>query len=240
MDIIISGYGRMGKEVEKVCVKRNHKIIARIDQTKDWEQLSHIEHSSAVVIDFSMPEVAIANFQLCFKFDLPVVTGTTGWYDKLDEIKELCIENSGAFFYAPNFSIGVNIFLKANTNLAKLMSGLDDYKVHINETHHTHKIDAPSGTAIATGEGIIKEHKKLTTWSLDKGVTENQLPIFSFREGEVTGKHEVVYESDEDKIILKHEAENRNGFALGAVLAAEYIFGKTGVFNMNDLMKQLL
>lgn len=240
MDIIISGYGRMGKEVEKICEKRNHKIIARIDQTIDWEQISPVDHSSAVVIDFSMPDVAITNFQLCFKLGLPIVTGTTGWYDKLDEVKEHCHDNNGTFFYAPNFSIGVNIFFKANTYLAKLMSSMDNYKVHINETHHIHKVDAPSGTAIAAAKGIINEHKHLTTWSLDKIEAENKLPVFSTREGEVTGEHEVVYESDEDKIILKHEANNRNGFALGSVLAAEYVFGKTGVYNMDDLMKNML
>lgn len=240
MDIIISGYGRMGKAVEKVCTKRNHRIIARIDNTNDWKQLSDIDHSSAVVIDFSLPNVAINNFQRCFKLGLPIVTGTTGWQDKFDNVKQECKLHNGTFFYAPNFSIGVNIFFKANTFLAKLMSGMSNYKVHINETHHIHKIDAPSGTAITAARGIIKEDKNLTTWSLNSSTIKNQLPIFSFREGEVTGKHEIVYESDEDNIILQHEAKNRDGFALGAVLAAEYIFGKTGVFNMDDLMKHML
>ena len=230
----------MGKEIEKVCLKRNHKIIAKIDNEADWQNISDIDHSSSVVIDFSMPDVAINIFLQCFKLGLPIVTGTTGWYDKFDQISEQCKLHNGTFFYAPNFSIGVNIFFKANTYLAKLMSGMIDYKAKINETHHIHKLDAPSGTAIAAAEGIIKEHKRLTTWLLNEDGTEKQLPIFSFREGEITGQHEVVYESDEDKITLKHEAKNRDGFALGAVLAAEYIFGKKGVFNMADLMRQML
>ncbi len=240
MDIIISGYGKMGKEIEKACLKRNHNIIAIIDNETDWQKISDIDYSSAVVVDFSMPNVALNNFLRCFKLRLPVVTGTTGWHDQFDFVVEQCTKYDGAFFYAPNFSIGVNIFFKANNQLAKLMSGINNYKVKINETHHIHKLDAPSGTAISTAEGIIKAHKKLTTWSLDTDKTEEQLPIYSFREGEITGKHEVVYESDEDKIILQHEAKNRGGFALGAVLAAEYIYGKKGIFNMNDLMQQML
>jgi len=239
MDIIISGYGRMGKEVEKVCLKRNHNIIAKIDHIDDWIKLSDIELKNAVVIDFSMPDVAINNYLRCFKLDLPIVTGTTGWYDEFNHIHEQCIEQNGTLFYAPNFSIGVNIFLRANTYLAKLMAGLNNYKVHINETHHIHKLDAPSGTAIATADGIINEYKTLDSWILNKDNNENSLPIYSYREGEVTGKHEVVYESDVDNITLKHKAKNRSGFALGAVLAAEFIVGKKGFFNMDDLISEL-
>lgn len=239
MDIIISGYGRMGKEVEKVCLSRNHKIITRIDNVDDWQKLSDINYSSAVVIDFSMPDEAINNYVRCFKLGLPIVTGTTGWYDKFDQVSKQCTEQNGTLFYAPNFSIGVNIFFKANTYLAKLMAGLNNYKVHINETHHIHKVDAPSGTAIATAEGVINEYKNLDSWILNKEDKDNSLPIYSYREGEVTGTHEVVYESEVDNITLKHEAKNRSGFALGAVLAAEFVVGKKGVFNMNDLIKEL-
>ncbi|MBC8320789.1 MAG: 4-hydroxy-tetrahydrodipicolinate reductase [Bacteroidetes bacterium] len=240
MDIIISGYGRMGKEVEKVCLKRNHTIIAKIDNENDWQQLLDIDYSSTVVIDFSLPDEAINNFTRCFELGLPIVTGTTGWYDKFDHIVKLCTHYDGTFFYAPNFSIGVNIFFKANTLLAQLMAGVNNYQVHINETHHIHKIDAPSGTAIASAEGIIRENTNLLTWSLNNQDNDKSLPIYSFREGEVTGKHEVVYDSDEDKLTLKHEAKNRSGFALGSVLAAEFILGKKGVFNMEELMKQML
>lgn len=227
----------MGKEVEKICLKRNHDIIAIVDTGNDWKNLSTINYSNAVVIDFSIPEQAITNYQRCFELGLPIVTGTTGWYDSFDAITQQCIKHNGTFFYAPNFSIGVNIFLKANEQLARLMSGISNYDVHINETHHIHKLDAPSGTAIAVADGIINEYSGINNWSLNKKEKSNSLPIFSFREGEVTGKHEVVYESDVDSLTLTHSAKNRSGFALGAVLAAEFVLGKHGVFNMDELLK---
>ena len=227
----------MGKEVEKICLKRGHKIIAFIDNEAEWHKLSTVDYSTAVVIDFSMPKEAINNYLRSFKLGLPIVTGTTGWYDKLEYISEQCNIYDGTFFYAPNFSIGVNIFFKANAYLAQLMSGFNDYNVHINETHHIHKIDAPSGTAITIAEGIINNYKNLNNWILNDNGNSNDLPIYSIREGEVTGKHEVVYESNEDKLTLKHEAKNRGGFAIGAVLAAEFINQKKGIYNMNDLIK---
>jgi len=236
MNIIISGYGRMGKEVEKICLKRSHKIIATIDNEVEWQKLSAIDSSAAVVIDFSMPKEAINNYLRSFKLGLPIVTGTTGWYDKLKYISDQCKEYNGTFFYAPNFSIGVNIFFKANAYLAQLMSGFNDYNVQINETHHIHKIDAPSGTAITTAEGIINNNKTLNNWILNDNGNTDDLPIYSIREGEVTGKHEVVYESNEDKLTLKHDAKNRSGFAIGAVLAAEFVNRKKGIYNMNDLI----
>ena len=240
MDIIISGYGRMGKEVEKVCRKLKHRIIAIVDNESDWQKLPIINASTTVVIDFSMPNVAINNYLRCFNLGIAVVTGTTGWYEKFDKVSEQCNIHNGTLFYATNFSIGVNLFFKANTYLAQLMSGFNNYDIHINETHHIHKVDAPSGTAITTAEGIIAENKKLDSWELNKNDSDNSLPIFSIREGEITGRHEVVYESDEDKIILKHEAKNRSGFALGAVLAAEFVVGKKGVYNMDNLLNQVL
>ncbi len=230
----------MGKEVEKICLKRNHAIIAIIDTVYDWKKLSTIDYSNTVVIDFSLPEEAINNYQRCFKLGLPIVTGTTGWYNRFDYIKDLCTKYNGTFFYAPNFSIGVNIFLKANKQLAKLMSGINNYNVRINETHHIHKLDAPSGTAIAVADGIINEYNGINKWSLNKKENSNSLPIFATREGEVTGNHEVVYESDVDSITLSHNAKNRSGFALGAVLAAEFVLGKHGVFNMDELLNQPL
>ncbi len=237
MEIIISGYGRMGKEVAKICLKRNHNILATIDNIVDWDKLSSLDYSSAVVIDFSLPATAINNYIRCFKLGLPIVTGTTGWYDDFNFITEQCSKYKGTFFYAPNFSIGVNIFLKANKYLAQLMSGFNNYNVSINETHHIHKIDEPSGTAIAVADGIINEYKNLSNWSLNHKNNESSLAINSFREGEITGKHKVIYESDEDMITLKHKAKNRSGFALGAVLAAEFVVGKQGVFNMDELLK---
>ncbi len=229
----------MGKEVEKVCRKLKHRIIAIVDNESDWQKLPIINASTTVVIDFSMPNVAINNYLRCFNLGIAVVTGTTGWYEKFDKVSEQCNIHNGTLFYATNFSIGVNLFFKANTYLAQLMSGFNNYDIHINETHHIHKVDAPSGTAITTAEGIIAENKKLDSWELNKNDSENSLPIFSIREGEITGRHEVVYESDEDKIILKHEAKNRSGFALGAVLAAEFVVGKKGVYNMDNLLNQV-
>ncbi len=240
MNIIISGYGRMGKEVEKICLSRNHKIIAKIDTTNDWNQLSSIDYTKSVVIDFSIPSVAINNYLVCFKLGIPVVTGTTGWYDKFDYVIQQCTKQNCTFFYARNFSIGVNIFLKASTYLARLMAGFNNYNVHINETHHTHKVDSPSGTAIAIADNIINLIPTLDGWSLNNDKDKSSLPIYAYRKGEVTGKHQIVYESHEDKIILQHEAKNRSGFALGAVLAAEFIIGKHGVFTMDDLLKTIV
>jgi len=237
MEIIISGYGRMGKEVAKICLKRNHKILATIDTISDWDKLSTFDYSSAVVIDFSLPTTAAANFIRCFKLGLPIVTGTTGWYDDFNFITEECVKYKGTFFYAPNFSIGVNIFLNANKYLARLMSRFNNYNVSINETHHIHKVDEPSGTAIAVADGIISEYKSLDNWILNEKGTDSNLPIFSFRERETTGKHTVTYKSNEDRITLNHEAKSRSGFALGAVLAAEFVVGKQGVFNMDELLK---
>ena len=240
MDIIISGYGKMGKEVERICLKRNHNILAIINTTEEWNKLSLINYSNAVVIDFSLPEVAINNIIRCFEHDIPIITGTTGWHNQIEYVSDECKKNNGTLFYAPNFSIGVNILLKVNSYLAKLMSHYNNYKVHINETHHIHKLDAPSGTAIAVADGIINEYPNLTDWSLDASKNTQSLSIFSNREGEVTGTHEIIYESAEDKITLVHEAKNRSGFAMGAVLAAEFIKGKYGIYSMNDLINQSL
>lgn len=239
MNIIISGYGRMGKEVEKVCLKKGYKIIAIIDNETDWQKLSNINCSGAVIIDFSMPKEAINIYLRCFKLGFPIVTGTTGWHKELSYISEQCKKYNGSFFYAPNFSIGVNIFLKANSYLAHIMSKFSNYDPHINETHHIHKIDAPSGTAIAVAEGIINEYKSLNSWTLNNSKDANSLPVYSNREGEITGTHEIVYESTDDKLTLSHEAKNRSGFAIGAVLAAEFIIDKHGIFNMDDLIKQM-
>ncbi len=229
----------MGKEVEKVCLKRNHKVIAIIDNENEWNKLVGIDYSKTVVIDFSLPSEAINIFNVCFKLGLPIVTGTTGWYDEMEKVEKLCSENNGTFLYAPNFSIGVNLFFRTNQYLAKLMSGVDNYNVHINETHHIHKIDAPSGTAIATAEGIISNNPKLLHWKLNDE-SDKSIPIYSIREGEITGKHDVIYQSAVDSITLIHEAKNRGGFALGAVLAAEFIQNRKGFFTMNDLLDQLI
>jgi len=236
MNIIISGYGRMGKEVEKICLNKNYDIIAKIDAANDWKKLQNIDCTNAVIVDFSIPDIAIDNFLASFKLGIPIVTGTTGWYSQFDNIVEQCKKQNGSFFYAPNFSIGVNLFFKANKQLANLMSKFSNYTVIINETHHIHKVDAPSGTAIAVADGIISQNDKINSWMLDNNANCNTVPIYASRKGEVTGLHEVVYESGEDLILLKHEAKNRQGFAIGAVMAAEFIVGKKGVYSMDDLL----
>ena len=223
MDIIISGYGRMGKEVEKICIEKNYKVISTIDDENDWTKLGNLSKEDTVVIDFSLPGVAVKNYMSCFKLGIPIVTGTTGWYDSFDDVIENCINHNGTFFYATNFSIGVNLFFKANADLAKIMASFKNYRVRVNETHHIHKIDEPSGTAITIAEEIINANSELDSWILNTQSEQSRLPIFSAREGEVTGKHEVVYESNEDILKLVHDAKNRRGFALGAVLLAAFI-----------------
>ncbi len=240
MNIIISGYGRMGKEIEKVCLSRNHTVVAIIDNEHDWQNPDLLSYDNAIVIDFSLPDIALSNFRKCFEKGLKIVTGTTGWHDKLIEVTEMCDKSNGSFFYAPNFSIGVNLFFRTNDYLSKIMSGFGDYKVHINETHHIHKVDAPSGTAIATADQIINNNEKIDSWELNTDNKPDNVSIYAFRQGEVTGKHEVIYESEVDSITLIHEAKNRSGFALGAIIAAEFLSDKTGVFNMNDLLDNII
>ncbi len=236
MKIVISGYGKMGKEVEKIALSRKHAISAKLDTDKDWEKYSGLITSADVVIDFSMPGVVVDNIFRCFDLGLPVVTGTTGWYDRLAEVRKVCEEKNGVLFYAPNFSIGVNLFFKVNAYLAKLMSGVEGYKVRVEETHHIHKLDAPSGTAIKLAESIIANNEHIRKWIGHETGEPEELPVISFREGEVPGTHVVTWYSDADRITLKHDAKNRSGFALGAVLAAEFLIGKKGVFTMEDLL----
>ena len=238
MKIIISGYGRMGKAVEEVCHQRGHKIVAIIDNPSDWEKATLPPHDT-VVIDFSMPGEAVNNILRCFQLGLPVVTGTTGWYDKLESVKRACAEAQGTLFYAPNFSLGVNILFYVNHLLARIMASAEGYRASISETHHIHKMDAPSGTALRLAEDILHENPQLKKWKNTPDDDSHTLPVLSFREGEVPGIHEVVYDSEVDRLTLKHEAKSRKGFALGAVLAAEFIQKKKGVFTMHDYLKTL-
>ncbi len=230
----------MGKEVESICNERNHKIIAVVDNHKEWDNLSIEAGSNPVVIDFSLPDEAIKVFEHCFTNNLPVVTGTTGWYDDLDKVKKACTNNNGTFMYSPNFSIGVNLFFKTNEYLAKLMSKINNYNVWINEVHHIHKKDEPSGTAIKTVNQILQNNDRFTSWDLNEKKGTTSIPVFSFREGEITGQHEVVWDSEEDVIELAHEAKSRKGFALGAVVAAEFILGKKGFYTMDDMLNEIM
>lgn len=242
MKIILLGYGKMGHEVEKIALQRGHEIIARIDKDKDSEiqRLRDSETHETVAIEFSTPATALSNINLCFDMNIPVVCGTTGWYEHLNEVKTLCEKKNQALFYAPNFSIGMNIVFMLNKQLAKITEKYD-YKLSLTETHHIHKIDKPSGTAVRLAEDIIENNNNYSSWQLttdnEQLTIDNVLPIEAIREGDVFGIHEVMAESNCDVIHVRHEAFSREGFATGAVIAAEFLLGKKGIFTMNDLFK---
>jgi 4-hydroxy-tetrahydrodipicolinate reductase len=231
MNIALLGYGRMGKEIEKIALQRGHTIVHKISEDIQNYDFSSID----VAIDFSIPTAAFQNISHCIKHQIPVISGTTGWLERYDEIVSLCKTEKGAFIYASNFSLGVNIFFEMNAYLAKMMSQLEDYKVNVEEIHHTKKLDAPSGTAITLAEGIIA-NSTYADWKLDEATAENDLPIIAKRIPEVPGTHEITYASSIDTISIKHEAHNRQGFALGAVVAAEWIQNKEGVYTMKDVL----
>jgi 4-hydroxy-tetrahydrodipicolinate reductase len=230
MKIALLGYGRMGKEIEKIALERGHEIVLKTSSDSSYDI-----KTSDVAIDFSVPTSAFNNISNCIKNQVPVISGTTGWLEKYDEIVALCNQKNGAFIYASNFSIGVTIFFELNKQLAKMMSPLNAYQVSLEETHHTQKLDAPSGTAITLAEGIIENSAKLA-WKLDGKNSSEIVPITSKRIDEVPGTHVVNYASEIDAIEIKHTAHNRKGFALGAVVAAEWIQNKKGVFTMKDVL----
>lgn len=236
MNFAIIGYGQMGKEIEKIAKDRNHNIALIID-ADNQPDLEHLADKTIdVAIEFSCPEAVLDNYKKCFSAGIPVVSGTTGWLNKMPEVISMCDKSEAGFFYASNFSLGVNLFFKLNKHLAKLMQPFKDYKVSINEIHHTRKLDAPSGTAITLAEGIISEIPELTNWKSEEVLSDNEIPIYSFREGDVPGTHEIIFDSKVDKISIKHEAKSRKGFAMGAVLAAEFMAGKKGFYSMDDLL----
>ena len=236
MKIALIGYGKMGHEIEKIALQRGHEIVCTID-INEPEKFDSLEFRSAdVAIEFTSPESALQNYRRAFAADVPVVSGTTGWLEQLDEIKAACENDGQTFFYASNFSLGVNIFFALSNYLAKIMNQFPDYDVRMEETHHIHKLDAPSGTAITLAEGILENLKRKKTWSLNKADNEEELEITAFREGEVPGIHTVVYESEADSIRITHDAKSRKGFALGAVLAAEFTKGKKGFLGMKDML----
>ncbi|UQB67294.1 4-hydroxy-tetrahydrodipicolinate reductase [Epilithonimonas zeae] len=230
MKIAIIGYGKMGKIIDEISQSRGHEVVARLRETPTTENLNNAD----VAIEFSNPEVAFENIKTCLENKIPVICGTTGWLDKKPEIEKLALENNTPFLYGSNFSLGVNLFFALNENLAKLMSNTNEYSVQLEEIHHIHKKDAPSGTAISIAEGII-ENSKYEAWKLDE-TKDKELGIFAIREDEVPGTHSVFYRSEVDEIEIKHTAFNRNGFALGAVIAAEWIVDKKGIFSMKDVL----
>lgn len=230
MKIALLGYGRMGKAIENIAKNRGHEIVAKIDKDQIEGTLEHAN----VAINFSIPDAAVNNIFSALSLKIPVVCGTTGWLEDLKKVTDFTTKNDTAFLYASNFSIGVNLFFKLNEQLAKMMNNQSEYKVNIEEIHHIHKLDAPSGTAITLAEGII-ENSKSSDWSLSTDKSD-EIQIDAIREGEVPGTHTVTYESSIDAISIKHEAHNREGFALGALVAAEWIVGKKGIFKMNDVL----
>ncbi|WP_374443755.1 4-hydroxy-tetrahydrodipicolinate reductase [Epilithonimonas sp.] len=230
MKIALVGYGKMGKIIDEISRSRGHEVVARLKETPTKESLNNAD----VAIEFSNPEAAFENIKICLENKIPVICGTTGWLDKKPEIEEIAVEQNSAFLYGSNFSLGVNLFFALNEKLAKLMSNVKEYTCQLEEIHHIHKKDAPSGTAISIAEGII-ENSKYEAWKLDE-TKDNELGIFAIREDEVPGTHSVFYRSEVDEIEIKHTAFNRNGFALGAVIAAEWIVGKRGVFSMKDVL----
>ncbi len=219
----------MGKTIEKLATERGHSIVKTIDQGDDYEF-----NSADVAIDFSVPDAAVANISACLNAGVPVVSGTTGWLERYDDMVSLCENKKGAFIYASNFSVGVNIFFELNKQLAKMMQNLQEYDVSMTEVHHIHKLDAPSGTAITLAEGIV-DHSEKKDWILDEK-QEGKLTIKAIREGEVPGTHSINYQSAVDEITIEHKAHSRNGFALGAIIAAEWLKDKTGVYGMKDVL----
>jgi 4-hydroxy-tetrahydrodipicolinate reductase len=234
MKLLLIGYGKMGKAIEAIALERGHSIAGKADNR---EELQQFNTSADVAIEFSQPDAVIDNLKFCFDKKIPVVCGTTGWLGKKNEIDNLCKQKNGAFFYASNYSLGVNLFFKLNEHLAKLMRGLSGYDVCIDETHHTQKKDAPSGTAITLAEGIIKNYPSKKGWVLNKSQNHEELTIKSFRIDPTPGTHTVHYNSAIDELLIQHIAHSRQGFALGAVVVAEWLAAKTGIFSMDDFLK---
>lgn len=239
MNLALLGYGKMGRAVETLAGERGHRVCAVVDGEEDWMARAGDLRSCDVAVEFSTPATAVGNIMRCFDMDLPVVVGTTGWYDHLDSIVHDCLSRGQALFVASNFSIGMNIVFELNRQLASLMNGHGEYGVSITETHHVHKLDAPSGTAITLANDIVDRLDRMDGWQLVKGDARpsgSAIPITAVREGEVPGIHEVVYDSDIDTITLRHSAKSRKGLALGALLAAEFLQGRKGYFTMHDLL----
>jgi 4-hydroxy-tetrahydrodipicolinate reductase len=226
MKIALLGYGKMGQTIEKIALKNNHEIVAKIDNDDDWKRLENEMKQADVAIEFSTPQTVVENMFRCFDLHIPIVVGTTGWNQQKDEIFSYCKKYQKTLFHASNFSIGVNLFFELNKQLAQMMKNYSDYNVHLEEIHHLQKLDKPSGTAISLADDLISVAE-----------TGHYPSIQSFREEDVFGIHRVFYESNEDIIEIKHEAKSRDGFAKGAVFAAEWLVGKVGVYTMSELLE---
>lgn len=242
MKIVLLGYGKMGQLIERFAVKRGHEMLLVVDEDNRADIATEDLRQADMAIDFSTPDAALDNIKLCFDADLPLVMGTTGWYESLDEIREVCLEQGQSFLYGSNFSIGVNVFFHVNRVLAQALNPYKQYDVQVEEIHHIHKLDAPSGTAITIAEGIIEHNDQKEKWvnSVEGAEEEvipkaNELLIESLRIEEVPGTHTVLYSSEVDQIEFKHTAHSREGFALGAVIAAEWLLGKKGFFQVTEM-----
>ena len=252
MNIIISGYGRMGRHVEKIALQRGHAIAATIDNADDFKRHQARIAAADVAIDFSMPDAVADNILRFFEANIPVVVGTTGWYERFEEIENQCIDKKQSLLYGTNMSLGVNLFFELNRMVAKVMRPYPDYRPNVEETHHIHKKDAPSGTAITLANDILQQYDDLSGWALTSsdemsgdtsgdtsGKMSGKLPVTAFREGEIVGTHEIKYRSPVDEIVIRHAAFSREGFALGAVCAAEWLPGHCGVFTMKDVIRRV-
>ena len=237
MKFALLGYGKMGKSIESIAVERGHEVVLKIN-ADNLEDLTQENLSVAdVAIEFSAPEHVLSNIGISLKVGTPIVVGTTGWYDQQEAVYKQVKEFNGTFLAASNFSVGVNIFFEINRRLAELMANQNSYTATIEEIHHTEKLDSPSGTAITLADGIIQQMGSYSSWENNPNEKKEVLEIVSFREPNIPGTHEITYDSDIDQISIKHEAKNRKGFALGAVLAAEFIQAKKGIFTMKDVLK---
>ncbi len=239
MKIVLLGYGKMGKEIEKIALDRKHEIILKVDETNHNSITKEQLAVADVAIEFSTPHTVEENIYKCFNAGLPIVVGTTGWYDNFEKIKTDCTKGNNSLFHATNFSVGVNLFFKVNKYLAELMNNYPEYNVSMEEIHHIHKLDKPSGTAITLANQVIEKLNRKKKWSVDSDLGQNDaatLYIEDKREGEVPGTHILKYSSDIDDIEIMHKAHNRKGFALGAVMAAEFLHDKKGIYTMSDLV----
>ena len=236
MKIALIGYGKMGKEIEQIALSRGHTVILKFDIQNQDELTTDNLAQADVAIEFTGPATAVQNYLVCFGAGVPVVSGTTGWLDRRAEVEQACMDKHGCFFYASNFSLGVNIFFELNKYLAHLMKEFAQYEVSMTEVHHTQKLDAPSGTAITLAEDILAVNESKATWTINENNSDHELYIKPIREGVVPGIHSVKYNSEVDFIEITHSAYSRKGFAFGAVLAAEYCAGRKGILSMKDLL----
>ena len=233
MKIALVGYGKMGKIIHSIVEERGHEICHRINSSNPSESWENAD----VAIEFSKPEFVLENMRRSISYKVPIVVGTTGWNDQLENITKEVLENSAGLFYASNFSLGVNIFYDINQRLARMMNDYPSYKIEMEEIHHSEKLDKPSGTAISLAEQIMSVHDAYSSWT-NKVHEKDAIPIHSLREKDVKGTHSIVYENEVDRIEISHKAKNRKGFAMGAILAAEFLIGRQGVFTMQDLLKK--